>query len=70
MSGKIYAGRVKNYKRKDGVEVSTGKRYDVTQDFLNCIVQKFKPGNMYLVLDQFDEPYFTIDIKMCEEAEV
>jgi hypothetical protein len=47
ITGKVYAGKMRQL--KEGAMTTIGKRYDVTQDFYNILLQKFPVGHKFLI---------------------
>ena len=66
ISEKVYFGSVVPSKINPMVLVSQGSKIDVTQSFYDVLLQKFPPGDTYIIREEKGRPVYSVKI---EEAE-
>jgi hypothetical protein len=64
ITGKVYAGKMRRL--KNGAMTTIGKRYDVTQDFYNALLQKFPVGHKTLIIVD-ENPKYRVTVEEISE---
>jgi hypothetical protein len=65
--GSVYFGNGKPLKDKPNVSIVTGEKIDVTQSFYEVLLQKFPPGETFIIREN-EVPKFEITIKESEKC--